>query len=282
MSEQTPKQDANANSSPDESIDAKIHHRIEEVEERIDLPALEERAAERRRSLRRSAYMTAAVGLVFSFFFIATIVLSQNLPKPNASDEEILAYYGGSQSSLAILVGTYVMPFAGIAFLWFIVTLRIWISASAKKISDLTSNMQLISGIIFISVFFVAAAAIATSAVSAEYMSSPVSPDIARQLPQFGMVLILVFANRMAAIFVFTTSTIGLGSRVMPRWFAVAGYVVGAFLLLITTLSPSLAFVFPLWMIVLCVILLVRARQIPADAVVPRRGETLPSPGKTN
>ena len=74
---------------------------------------------------------------------------------------------------------------------------------------------------------------------------------------------------RMAAMFVFTTSSIGRNAGILPRWFVLAGYAVGLFLLLSATFSVFLVLVFPVWVLVLCGFLLYRARQIPADAVVP-------------
>jgi uncharacterized RDD family membrane protein YckC len=46
--------------------------------------------------------------------------------------------------------------------------------------------------------------------------------------------------------------------------------VVGAFLLLAATLSAVLVLVFPVWVFILCVLLLVGARHIPRDATLPR------------
>ena len=78
-----------------------------------------------------------------------------------------------------------------------------------------------------------------------------IDPVVAHQFPEFGSTLMIVFALRMAAMFVFTTSTIGRGGRVMPAWFAWSGYFVGVFLLLSASLEPWLALVFPIWLLVL-------------------------------
>jgi hypothetical protein len=79
-----------------------------------------------------------------------------------------------------------------------------------------------------------------------------------------------VLAMRLAAMFVIATSSIGRHTRVLPGWFVWLGYVVGAFLLLAATLSAVLILVFPVWVLTLRVLLLVRARQIPCDATRPR------------
>jgi hypothetical protein len=56
---------------------------------------------------------------------------------------------------------------------------------------------------------------------------------------------------------------------VLPAWSIWLGFVVGAFLLLAATLSALLVLVFPVWVLSLGVLLLVRARHIPRDATLP-------------
>lgn len=40
-------------------------------------------------------------------------------PEPHAANAEIVSFYGSGDSRLTVHVGLYLMPFAGIAFLWF-------------------------------------------------------------------------------------------------------------------------------------------------------------------
>jgi hypothetical protein len=79
----------------------------------------------------------------------------------------------------------------------------------------------------------------------------------------------------MAAMFVFTTSRIGRTTDVLPPWFTRVGLVVGLFLLLSATFSRALVLVFPLWLLALCALLLVRVRRFPEDAA----GEAIAPPG---
>lgn len=80
---------------------------------------------------------------------------------------------------------------------------------------------------------------------------------------QFGNVLLFVFAMRMAAIFVITTANIGRTTGILPRWFVWAEFVVRMFLLLSVLFYPALVLVFPIWLMALSVLLLVRARRAP-------------------
>jgi len=91
--------------------------------------------------------------------------------------------------------------------------------------------------------------------------SAAVDPATARQFTQLGWALVLVFAMRMAAIFVFTTTALGRRHRFLPRWFILVGHAVGAFLLLSASFAPFLILVFPAWLLILGVLILVRARS---------------------
>jgi hypothetical protein len=71
----------------------------------------------------------------------------------------------------------------------------------------------------------------------------------------------------MAAMFVFTTSNIGRSTAMLPRWFRSVGFIVGLFLLLSASFSRLLVLVFPIWVLVLCALILVRARQLPVGMV---------------
>jgi hypothetical protein len=158
------------------------------------------------------------------------------------------------------------MPFAAIAFVWFSIALRMWVGSYGRPEHALFSNVQLVSGIIFIALLLEAAAAYSIDAAVVEFSNGSLNPALARQFPQLGRVLMLVLAMRMAAMFVIATSSIGRHARVLPAWFIWLGYVVGAFLLLAATLSAVLVLVFPMWVLILCVLLVVRARHIPRDA----------------
>jgi hypothetical protein len=214
--------------------------------------------------LRRAAYLTAGAGAVHALLFLVSYFLVASQPGIRASDADLVNFYETEGPRRLILVGLYLMPFAGIAFVWFIVALRAWIAASGRPEDILLSNVQLVSGIVFIALFFASAAAAAAIAASVEYTSEPVDPTVARQLPALGNALLFVFAMRMAAMFIFATSNIGRRTGMLPTWFAIVGFIVGLFLLLSATFNQVLVLVFPVWILMLSVLLVVRARGSPS------------------
>jgi hypothetical protein len=163
------------------------------------------------------------------------------------------------------------MPFAGIAFIWFIVALRMWTSGHLRRENILISNVQLVSGILYVAIFFAAGAASATAA-STEFEKLQVDPVFADEFPKYASTLLFVFAVRMATMFVFTTTNIARSANVLPRWFGLVGFVVGLFLTLSATFSRALVLVFPAWVLVLCTLLLLRVRRVGANAMMPRPG----------
>lgn len=215
------------------------------------------------RSHRDAALLTVGVGAGHALLFLLSYWLLSSTPGARASDEELLAFYGSDKRRQMVLVGLYVMPFAGIAFLWFSVALRVWMRASSLRESELLSSMQFVSGILYVGLFFAAAAASSVTAVSLELSRAPLDPVVARQFPLYGATLLLRFAMRMAAIFVFTTSRIGRDTGVLPRWFTYVGQAVGLFLLFSATFTRGLVLVFPLWLLALCALLFGRAWRLP-------------------
>ena len=116
------------------------------------------------------------MGLAFSVLFTVAFVLTMSVPGPKATDEELIAYYAAGGGSLPVTIGLYIMPFAGIAFLWFIVALRMWSAASVRRQSVLQSNLQLVSGVLFVAMFFIGAAAMTVLTVSIQFAGAAARP----------------------------------------------------------------------------------------------------------
>ena len=87
---------------------------------------------------------------MFSVLFTISLLLISAVPSADATDEEIRLYYNSEAASSAVTVGLYIMPFAGIAFIWFAVALRMWAELSGRRQSILQSNLQFVSGVAFV------------------------------------------------------------------------------------------------------------------------------------
>lgn len=223
-------------------------------------------------NMRRSATITAVAGIIHSVLLLVAFYLyASRVPKIDATDADLVTFYANPDERRAILVaGLYLIPFAGIAFIWFTISLRMWLTGSVRRLTPLLANLMLVCGIIYVSLLFCAGASLAVTATIAEFTSTGVEPSLARLFPQFGTTILLVFAMRMAAMTVFAMSTIGRTSGVLPKWFSYLGYVLGLALLLTASLNNYLVILFPSWVLIFCLILLDKARRIPKDLEVDR------------
>ena len=70
----------------------------------------------------------------------------------------------------------------------------------------------------------------------------------------------------MAAVFTMSVSSIGMRTQLVPRWLVVIGYVTGLLLLLSPPLSNWTRLLFPTWVLVFSIYILVASRHLPADA----------------
>ena len=70
-----------------------------------------------------------------------------------------------------------------------------------------------------------------------------------------------IYATKMAGVFMISTSTIFTQTRVVPRWMAILGYGLALVLLLSAVHIRLLAVVFPLWVMIISVWILVQGRH---------------------
>jgi hypothetical protein len=227
------------------------------------------------RSVCQAGMITAALGLAHAILVLISSLLMSTVPDLREAPT-IEAFYSDVDRRRIVLVGLYLLPFAVITFIWFEVALRMWISGTHRRANVLLSNVQLVSGIVFVTLFAAANATTGVTAAAAEYARAPLDPQVAALLPTYGDTLLFVFAIRMAAMFMFTTTSIARSADVLPRWFVVLGYVLGLLLLLSATFSTWLALVFPVWLMVLSALLVRRARAIPAHLKLPPSMPMLP------
>ena len=221
------------------------------------------------RAVRKAALLTASLAVAHSVLLIlAFFLIRRNAPDLEATDEEILEFVNDSNSRRIVLAaGIYLIPFAGIAFIWFTVTLRMWLSSSVQRLTPLFANLLLICGVIYVVLLFSAGAAMSILPITAEYEGAAEDVFLFRQFPHYGSALLLVFAMRMAAMMIFALSNIGKTHGVLPRWFVYLGVALGVVLLFTSSLNPIVMMLFPVWLLVLGFILIRKAQKIPLSEV---------------
>ena len=183
-------------------------------------------------------------GIIFSLLFGASLILIElSMPPLPSINAEWLPNQAG-RISLAMTL----MPFGGIAFLWFIGVVRDQVGALEDKFF---STIFLGSGLLFLSAMFTWAAIVSAvlssyDAASDTWLTSDAyifSQTMLQQLA--GMV-----ALRMAGVFMMSSGTIWLRTKVMPLWMVVTTYGIALVLLLGGSTFNGLRLGFPIWVFV--------------------------------
>ena len=201
----------------------------------------------------------AAAGVLFGVLFGAALILIRTaLPEGAQAGSQWLV-----AGSANIRVAAVIMPFAGIAFLWFIGVVRDGFGRFEDKFF---STVFIGSGLLFLAMMFV------TMGVGAGLEATNhliVDQAAHTEVATFGQMVLLAvsktYALRMAAVFMISLATIWLRTGLMPRWLVIATYLVAVSLILASDLSMWLALAFPIWVIIVSLLLLTRAGVIDAD-----------------
>jgi hypothetical protein len=217
----------------------------------------------------------AVAGIAFAVLFTASMVLIGLSIPAEAGDRGAWLQEEGDRVTLALSL----MPFSGIAFLWFVGVVRDRLGAFEDQ---LFSTVFFGSGLLFLAMTFAAAAV--AGATIASYSTGGGGSE-ANGLYQFGRTVMSqifgVYALRMAGVFMLSLGTIWLRTGVMPRWLAAVTYLVALALLLSFSRSVWMVLLFPGWVFVISVYILVQnlRRRTPATtdgmtAGLPLQGQT--------
>jgi hypothetical protein len=197
-------------------------------------------------SITRQAIRTpraaAVAGIAFSGLLMAAMVLVRVALPSDPNDAEDWLADGSKQA--AVLVALNLLPFAGIAFLWFIGVVRDRIGEGEDRFF---ATVFLGSGLLFIAMLFGAGAVAGGLVLSAE---DPPSPGVWSFGRRTAYTLLLVYGMRMAAVFAISTTTIATRLGLAPRWLTVLGVASGVILLLSAGFVPWIEVVFPFWVFV--------------------------------
>jgi hypothetical protein len=210
----------------------------------------------------RYARLSGVLGLLFSALFVLALVLVDRSPGLAVPDADYAAFYTAGGARTLVTVGTSLVPFAGIAFLWHLTTLRLLVRAHTPEPSAIPDGLQLLSGMMFVVLLFVGVGAAGATALLMDLTNVPLpSVGIARSLSGLGYGMVFVYAIRGAGMYVITTTTLLRRAGLLPRWAALLAYVMAAVLLLATTFNPAVVLVFPAWVVLVSVVVLAGARR---------------------
>ena len=200
------------------------------------------------RSALRTPRAAAVAGIVFSLLLLTALTLL-NLAAPRNAGT-VGAWLRDPTRRAAIVIALNLVPFAGIAFLWFMGVVRDRIGDREDRFF---STVLLGSGLLFVAMLFAAAAMAGGLIVDVTRGAGSVGSDMLVTGRGVTGLLLDVYAMRMAGVFTMSAATITLRTGVVPKWIAMVGYGAAVVMLISIGLTRWVELLFPAWILLLSV-----------------------------
>ena len=201
----------------------------------------------------------AIAGILFSILLITSLTIIRIVVPADPQD----AGNWLSENWKIISLAQNLVPFAGIAFLWFIGVVRDRLGEYEDR---LFATVFLGSGLLFLASLFISSAI--AGGILIIYGSAP-ALLIDSGMYTFGRTvtyeIMNVYTMKMAGVFMITTCTLSLRTGILPRWMAFIGLVLAVVLLLSSGYISWALLLFPLWVLLISIHILLVNLGKPKD-----------------
>jgi hypothetical protein len=205
----------------------------------------------------RSPRSAALAGIIFSGLLVASMLLitgSSQLPVEKIKPEWLEARVE------SVSLGLSLIPFAGIAFLWFTGVIRDHIGDREDRFF---ATIFLGSGIAFVVLLFVYAAILGAIFGTYALASTQIADN---DVYIFGFMLANEFVGnytlRMAGVYMFSIGTIWTRAEITPRWLSLITYLLALVFLFFAGSIREARFVFPGWVFLTSIFILITNRRL--------------------
>ena len=193
-------------------------------------------------------------GILFAVLFATSIVLMRTAL--DAPTDSAAAWTGPEAAQIRFALG--LMPYAGIAFLWFIGVIR-------DRLGDLEdkffATVFLGSGLVFIAMIFASSAIAGGILTAAQQLEASSAFEVTTFARAEMLEITNVYALRMAGVFMISLGTVWLRTGLMARWTVLLTYLLALSLMLMIDLSLWVQLVFPVWTLLISSLILVRSTK---------------------
>jgi hypothetical protein len=209
----------------------------------------------------RTPRAAAIAGILFGVLFTVSIVLLQLSMPPNFADMN--AWSDTTRHRAALALG--LMPVAGLAFLWFVGVVRDRLGAYEDQFFAAVFQG---SGLLFLamtfSAFAMAAGMLAAYRIGGDAIMTSSIYLVGRSIISQ---VFSTYALKMAAVFMFSLSTLWLRTGVMPRGLCFFSYAMAIVMFVSPSLSLWVVLSFPAWVFCISVyILVLSSRRKPSGS----------------
>jgi hypothetical protein len=199
----------------------------------------------------RTPRAAAIAGILFGILFSCCIVLVRLAMHPNFADFN--AWTDSKRSLISLSTG--LMPLAGLAFLWFVGVVRDRLGIFEDQFFGEVFQG---SGLLFLAMTFcsfaIVAGMLSTHSIGGVQV---MTPDIYLVCHSISSQLFNTYALKMAAVFMFSLSTLWLNTGVMPRAVCFFTYAMAIALFVSLNINLWMVLFFPAWVFCISVYVLI-------------------------
>ena len=215
--------------------------------------------AERRLRTPRTA---AVAGILFAVLLITSNILIRISIPVEPTDGGVWLEERADAVSLALVL----VPFAGMAFLWFIGVVRDLLGQLEDRFF---SSVFFGSGLLYLAMMF-CSAALAGGLLASYAIESTILIDSG--VYTFARVVMYhianVYAIRMAGVFMISLGTVWLQTRILPRWLVFLTYASALVLLVSVSYSLWVTMIFPVWVSIISLYILFLNMRTPQAGIM--------------
>lgn len=195
-------------------------------------------------------------GVAFALLFLAALGVSSS--GPGDTPDEVAEWYGDEGNRGSSFLVFFLLAGASLSFLWLLGALR---SALVRAEGDPArwTALGFGAGLASATLLLASASLYVTPAAAASEDEFPFDPSTANALTGAGFML-LVCSTMAGALLVLATSIVANRTGLLPRWLALAGFVVAPLLLFTIFFLPL--FLWLAWVLVLSLVLIVRSARV--------------------
>jgi hypothetical protein len=200
----------------------------------------------------RSPRSAALAGILFSLLMATSMILLRTGAIIDPAQIGPQWVEAGSAAASVVLV---LVPFAGIAFLWFTGVMRDLLGDLEDKFF---ATVFLGSGIILVVMMFVWAAAY--GAIFGTYQATAVvltNFDIFVYATTFTNQIMGNYLLRMAGVYMLSTGSLWTRTEAVPRWLSIITFIVAVSFLLFAGALRWARFIFPAWVLLVSIYILI-------------------------
>lgn len=204
------------------------------------------------RATLKTPKAAAGAGIAFSVLLIIAFGLLR-ISAP-ADPLEPGAWLKTSVNTVTLALN--MVPFAGIAFLWFIGVLR---DRLGRREDRFFATVFFGSGLLFLATLFVAAAVIGAIILAfAEQQPNELINSTSFHFARAVAYLIVnIYMVKIAGVFMITTSTVAIYTELAPQWIALLGYGLALIILFGGYYIDWSFIVFPVWVLLISTYILI-------------------------